>query len=81
MYKAFPESICKLQQAWFVVNSILLMHALAAVAPYIATITQFEGIILADEFLTASSDIFNSVSYMSVQLTSCVLSHGILPMK
>ena len=56
------------------------MATFAAVAPYIATMTQLTGIILADEFFNAESDIFMAVSNISCQSTSCVLNQGILPM-
>ena len=52
----------KLQQAWLVVRGIRLIAAFAAVAPYIAIITQFAGIHRADEFDNPSSDIFTPVS-------------------
>ena len=70
-----------MQQAWLVVSGILFMQAFAAVAPYIAIITQFMGISFAAEFFTASSVIFISVSYTSFQSTSCVLIQGIFPSK
>ena len=38
------------------------MPTLPIVAPYMAIITQFEGISFADDFFTASSEILISVS-------------------
>jgi hypothetical protein len=52
----------KLQQAWFVVIGLLLIAIFPAVAPYIAIITEFAGIHLADELLRPASVIFVSVS-------------------
>jgi len=58
----------------------LLIALLPAVAPEIATITQFSGIHFAEEFSIAFFVILISVSYISLNTTSCVLSQGIFPL-
>ena len=51
----------RLQHAWFVVIGIIPMAHLAAVAPYIVTITECLSIHFADELFNPASDIVDSV--------------------
>lgn len=79
LYNAISGSTSRFKQCWFVVSGILLIAHLPAVAPEIATITQFSGIHFAAEFFTALSVMKHSVLQISRNTTSCVLNQGIFP--